>query len=813
MCIFSKIHSVFLIVFLSLSQTGFTQTDIANINSPGVTGAANRYFSHLEDKGASLTIDDLLQSSYQDLFTPGTDQILNQGYTPSAIWLHARFNYPNLSGSVEGGSEFITRYFSLDYSLLDSVEFYVIESDRVVQKWQTGDSYAFDTRPMDYSRFLFPVEFKQGDVKDIYIRVQSTSSMRLPLSIWEPTQFHDTQRPKLLLDGLYFGILLLMFLYNLCLFATVRDISYFYYIAYILSIVVFQLAMTGYGFEYLWPDTPEVNEFLIPLSICAVSVFVLAFGQRILDLKHKAPLLYYFFSIIIILELAGALASLILPYAVVIQSVIVFAVLVAAFKLYASIQQAIKGIYTAKLFLFAWFTLLCGAISLAATSMGWLPASFLTTNAFMIGSAVEVIVLSFTLAERLNQFNKDKALAESHARESLQSMNQSLRETNRIKDEFLTTISHELRTPMNGVLGCLQHMQQGASKDHWDQYLNHADRSARHMMLLVDSLLAYTEVQSGKLQLQNEPFRILELIDRSRLLFADICEKKGISLHLHTDEQLPNTVFGDSYRISQIFNNLIDNAIKFTHSGEITIELDALAMDTQSQSMKLRFSVTDTGIGIDADKQAQIFETFRQIDNATSRGYGGLGIGLSVVKSLVDKMDGFIELESRQGNGSRFTVNVPCRYQNNDLTHRIEEKARMVPKLLNRLRVLVVEDNPVNQLVVKGLLSKHGHEVVTANNGEQALELLQEAAVDVVLMDCQMPIMDGFEATRKIRNMEAPLSRLPIIAVTANAMSDDRHQCIVAGMNDYLCKPIDAQILNRKIVYWANSSARRRLAS
>ncbi|RLP54089.1 hybrid sensor histidine kinase/response regulator [Ketobacter nezhaii] len=802
---FAKSNLVFMLLLLLTTRISAAAPQAVPINRIAADHSANQYFNYLEDENASLTIDDLLQGSYQDMFASGAAEVLNKGFSQSAFWLHSRFSFPEQPDIYH-----ITRYVSLEYSLLDSVDFYVIENGEVTGKWLTGDSRPFNTRPVDYSRFLFPVEFNRGDIKDIYIRVQSTSLLRMPVTIWTPSEFHDAQRPKLLLDGLYFGILLLMLCYNLFLYATARDASYLYYIAYILSIAAFQLAMSGYGFEYLWPNTPQVNEFLIPLSICAISIFVLAFGQRILDLRKQSPLLYFIVNIIIVLEIAGAITSLLLPYAVVIQTLIVFTVIVAAVKLYISIQQSLRRIHTAQLFLFAWFTFLCGAMALAATSMGWLPVNFLTTNSFIIGSAVEVIVLSFILAERSHQINKAKAFAEKQAKDALQLMNDSLRETNRTKDEFLATISHELRTPMNGVLGCLQHASQCPDQSSLDTYLNHADRSARHMMLLIDSLLTYTELQSGNLQLQQEPFRIGEMLDKARLLFADTCAKKEIRLRMSLDSVTPHTLFGDSYRVGQIFNNLIDNAIKFTHRGEILIEITCAAIDHESQSLKLIFSISDTGIGIEPEKQSQIFESFRQADATNNRGYGGLGIGLSVVKALLDKMDGTIECRSNPGQGSRFEVTFPCLFQNQDLTSRIDEQAHQPSRHAAPLQVLVVEDNPVNQLVIKSLLTRHGYTIVTASNGAQALLELEQYAIDVVLMDCQMPIMDGFETTEKIRNMDHRHAHLPIIAVTANGMSDDRHRCIQAGMNDYLCKPIDAQVLHRKIVYWTNNAARQK---
>ena len=791
---FLKLLSLLWAVFLSSAVFAVQPVDILDLPA---SGYGSQYFSHLEDSAASLSVESLLENTYEDLFAPGTAETLNKGYSSSAYWLHGQFR-------LKADAPQTTRFFSLEYSLLDEVEFYVTRNGKIIQHWSTGDTRNFDSRPMDHTWFIFPVAFDPGATLDIFIRIKSTSSLRMPMRIWEPSEFHDQQRPRLLTEGIYFGILFLMFFYNLCLLATVRDISYFYYIAYIFSLCTFQLCMTGYGFEYIWPEHPRINEFMLPVSVSAVGLFIVAFGIRVMDLQRNSQLMYFICCILLVLEAASAMVCLILPYEVVIRTVISLALFVSAIMLVTAVQESLKGNSTAKLFLLAYITLLCGAVALAFASMGWLPANFLTTNSFMIGSTVEIVVLSFALAERLNQINKEKAKSEKEAKQYLEEMNDYLRETNQLKDEFLATISHELRTPMNGVLGCLQHLQQGGHGESDNPYLNFADRSARQMMMMVDSLLAYTELQSGKLSIQNEPLKIHELVDRSKKLFFDSCQKKGVQLSVAIDDHTPLILFGDPARLSQVLNNLLDNAVKFTHDGQIDVCISSNAIQPESRLLQLEIRITDTGIGVETEKQEKIFETFRRGDGNIKRGYGGLGIGLTVVKSLLDKMGGNISFVSQPGIGSTFTISLPCHYQTNELTERFNEQFKARQPQVKTLTVLVVEDNPVNQLVVKGLLKKYGYEVVSASNGAEALDKLDSNTVDLILMDCQMPIMDGFEATRRIRNSDMTFRNIPIIAVTANAMSEDRHLCIQAGMNDYLCKPIDAQILNRKVIYWAN---------
>ncbi|HVL02399.1 MAG TPA: 7TM diverse intracellular signaling domain-containing protein, partial [Dongiaceae bacterium] len=405
-------------------------------------------FSHLEDPAGQLDVNDLLDPARTLPFQAGTDTALNRGFSASAFWLVGRFH-----AKPDEHNETLLRYLEVDYSLLDDIQYYVVVDGKVQKQWLTGDTRPFDSRPIDHSRFLFPLELRPGETKTVLFRIQSTSSLRIPLSLWDPFEFYHAQRVHLLIDGIYYGILFLMFFYNLCLLITVRDINYCIYIAYIFALALFQLGMTGYGFEYLWSRLPEVNAFLVPVSICLIAASVLKFAQRVLDLKKNSPRAHRFFNAVVALQLAGVVISLVLPYQLAIKPVIWCAMLVASAMLYVSAVEAWKGSHTARLFFVAWATLLLGSMILAFASMGWMPANLFTTNAFMLGSAIEVTLLSITLAERLNQINRQKADMEKEAKRALEIVNLTLQENNRIKDEFLATISHELRTPMNGVLG------------------------------------------------------------------------------------------------------------------------------------------------------------------------------------------------------------------------------------------------------------------------------------------------------------------------------------------------------------------------
>ena len=383
---------------------------------------------------------------------------------------------------------------------------------------------------------------------------------------------------------------------------------------------------------------------------------------------------------------------------------------------------------------------------------------------------------------------------------------QAAEETSKVKAAFLANMSHEIRTPINAIVGFIDLVQDTELSREQRVYLEKARGSSNILLTIVNDILDYSKIEAGKMEVESRPFDVEKLCLSVLDLLERAAENKSLELKFSFDKQIPQFLIGDSLRIGQVLTNLLGNAVKFTDEGSVTL---AVRLVSNSESKcALEFSVRDTGIGISAEEQDRLFQPFSQANSSTTRTYGGTGLGLSISTRILELMHSSLVLTSSPGEGSEFHFVL-------ELPHVIDIREIEAPAPVSReqvgdadrigawegARVLLVEDNKVNQLLAKSLLLKGNMEVDVAENGIEALQILENNRYDLVLMDIQMPEMDGLEATRRIRSMPE-YEDLPIIAMTANAMERDRDECLGAGMNDYLPKPIVKETLLTMIGNW-----------
>jgi PAS domain S-box-containing protein len=360
------------------------------------------------------------------------------------------------------------------------------------------------------------------------------------------------------------------------------------------------------------------------------------------------------------------------------------------------------------------------------------------------------------------------------------------------KSEFLANMSHEIRTPLNGVLGMLQLISTTPLNEEQMEYLQNAIRSSKRLTKLLSDILDLSMIESGKVIIVNKEFPIESISESILSTFTLAAKEKGIALAVIIDQCIPPVVIGDEIRLHQILLNLVGNAIKFTNSGQTTLEVVSL-MSGNNRKFRLLFIVTDTGVGIADDAMQLIFEPFAQVEGSYTRRFQGAGLGLSIVRRLVGLMGGCVTIDSTPGQGTSVYLSLPFTLPNHDAGQNAQPPHVRLPDTALPARVLLAEDDPVSALACERLLAANGFTVVTAKDGREMLRLLAAQDFDLILMDVQMPIMNGVEATRAIRedaNLGAK-SEIPIIAMTAYAMLGDKERFLAAGMNAYIAKPVD----------------------
>lgn len=392
-----------------------------------------------------------------------------------------------------------------------------------------------------------------------------------------------------------------------------------------------------------------------------------------------------------------------------------------------------------------------------------------------VATAIAAVIFLFTDINTRNKLEKELREAKITADENAV-----------MKEQFMANMSHEIRTPMNSILGFSDLLGKTKLDKVQSEYLSAVKNSCANLLNIINDILDFSKIEAGKLNIEQISFNVIDVLDSLKLMFTPKAQDKHISFNVYTDPKTPQFIYGDPTRLNQILINLINNAIKFTQQGSVSLSCDAHL--SGKDQVEMVFRVKDTGIGIPGDKLESIFERFNQGNTETTRKYGGNGLGLAIVKQLVEIQNGQISVKSQEGIGSEFTVKISFAVSHEKNTYDIEPGNTQLKIVSNKpLRVLLAEDHKLNQKLAIAYLSNFGLDVDLAENGIEAIEKFKHKHYDLVLMDIQMPFLDGYDAAKQIRYELN--SKTPIIAMTANIMAEEREKCLSYGMNDYLSKP------------------------
>ncbi|MFT6750914.1 MAG: signal transduction histidine kinase/CheY-like chemotaxis protein [Candidatus Azotimanducaceae bacterium] len=729
---------------------------------------------HMEfyiDKNNEISLTDLRDENFNQ-FVSLKENRGSFGFVSGTVWLRLRFEGEVLS------STFPHWFLALGTSKLREINLYQWQGDSLIREHHTGSQFKWHQREVKNRNWALRFTMVEGK-SEIILRIRSFAPINLNLLIQPPPLLFARANTEDMILGFTFGFFVLMMIYNSAGYFITKERTFILFSALMFTAITLRLCLTGLGFIHLWPNHPGWTEFITRFSGGCSIALIGFFTRDYLRVWEWNPYLSKAILISSITVICFVLWPIFRVIPVIGSIVMFLSPLLACWASFLATFQQRNG---AKTLLFGGFCLLSFIALSLLSRLGYVAPLSSALSWLDVGMFCMLTLASLGLANRIKE-EKFMRIREAARADT--------------KSEFLANMSHEIRTPINAIIGFSDlALQNDASKEDQQSYIKQISQSGEKLLGIINIVLDMSKLDAGKLETHASEFNLIELCNNATNQFFPQLQDKDLTLTLIQSPDLPTFIFGDSLRIYQILTNLIGNAIKFTQSGTVTISVNL------SQASNLILEVRDTGIGISETQLEGLFEPFSQADSSTTRLFGGTGLGLSITKQLAELMHGKIEVSSVRHKGTSFTVSVPVKSIVHNIQSNILEKPRLKQSNhLGNCKVLLVEDNLVNQQLASKILTKAGMMCTIASDGLEAIQLIDQESFDVVLMDIQMPIMDGYEATRQIRGDLANDS-LTIIGLTANVMGDDRAACISVGMNDFMTKPYKAETLIRTISRW-----------
>lgn len=677
--------------------------------------------------------------------------------TPFSIeknWLYSAFQFKNNQSQ--------SWFVSVQSPFVRNIEVYIEVNGILQNHFVTGADLSFNTRPINSRDFVFPVDVEGNSLVEIYAGIQDERFTTIPFIISTQHQYFETEQATQAVLLLLFGAMAMMIFYNIILYFSVGDASYLWYSLSVASMLTVQLAASQFTFQYILPDYPKLNGLLTSVFLWLFHIFSALFCIHALELKRLSIIAFRFFyclvcmNIILVLLTSATNSKLVNDFGYtlgIVNYLSYFAVGIFAWT---------RGVSYASYFTIGW-SLLCAVRIVVNYQVLFSIYNASITYWVLVGLLWESLFLSIALAVRIRDMQKVEI---------------------REKDEFFARISHELRTPINGILGGLELMFPYNHADRKKEVVRCLFQSTYQLYNIVQDVLTFSRYSEQKVELKSDHISLRSFLSELQNDFSLRLKNSGVLYSFSIAKSLPDSVSFDRGCLHTVLTKLLDNSCNYVDNGYIVLYVTEF--ERQDGKMLVRFSVRDTGTGIHEDELSTIFKEFRQSGSYYTRTHQGLGLGLSTVSECLHRMGSKIKVKSTVGKGSNFYFDIWMDYEEG-------KPAKTESRRLNNIHLLLVEDNPVNQIIAKKMLESEGATVDIADNGLKGIDKIKESNYDLILMDCAMPVMSGFDAAKEIRHMGH--KSLPIVAVTANTMAGDKEKCLAAGMDDYVPKPIDKNSL------------------
>jgi signal transduction histidine kinase len=822
-------------------QTNAFDTLVVQPHNTQVNLGLHSYF--LEDKSRQLTLQDVSSADFDPIWQKSNGTSQNFSYTHSAYWFMVELDHATLKQPW---------LLLLDNPSLAKVQFYEVTQGQVLQDIISGFLVNVNLRTVAHRKFIFPLKLIPSPdtphysgapprTTRLYLRVETQTPMKIPLILWQQDAFYENDQHSLLGMGVYYGVMLVIMIYNLALFLSIRHTSYLYFTLFIAFNSLLQAIIDGLAFQHLWPNHPTWGNIIVVIVMPLDFMFIWLFTYKFFDLKIHYPSL----AIIAKGGVAGCLLLLLLgliwPYSMMRGPLPMASLLTYISVLFMGFYISYKGQKEAIIFSLAWSSYLLGSAVFVLAFVGVLPSNYWTINAAPIALIILVNLLSFALAYRFNlekrakqdaqlsaQAGNSRALMAQEAQRHEQHQTRLLQQLSHQKTHFFQSISHELRTPLTLILNPLDTerlsqitlaAQEGGPAPSVNVEV--AAKNARRLLRLVNQLLDFQKLSANKMQLTLAPLGVEEFVRVSGTYFQSFCASKGTTFTLTLDGQALTPQQNNVYihanldALEKVVFNFLSNALKFTpQNGQIELGIQRL-------TGSVRIFVRNSGMGISPTDQTQLFKIFSRLDDSATREYEGTGLGLALAKQLTDTMDGKIGVDSVPEKGSTFWCEfAPCPPPKENIQQAFTVKdwlldevtptndnsslnsnanASASPDNTNNLattgfKILVIDDLPDMRTLISHRLHKQGHDIITANDGVQGLTQVQEQQPDLIVCDWMMPNMSGPELIAILKAHEQWAS-IPVVLLTAKSDAESKMLGVNVGADAFLSKPFNEQEL------------------